>query len=155
MEHITITVARNEMPALLRRISDDPDTTLGITVNGRLEGVLTGPNRSTDLPSGWIDSHGLPRDRMPEETKELLEEDSRGTADLWIHLDTGAFVILVPRANWDQAGGPAVYYIPPDRRNRVELSWPLGQWDGTNAHRYGEVMDSARRYIAQRLIAAT
>lgn len=151
MDSVTITTARNELPAILRRLSAEPEATIGITVNGRLEAVLTGPQKSPSMPTGWIHTVAVTRQQLPEEVADLLGEDNRGSADVWIHLATSAFVVLVPKSNWDQPGKPAAFYVPPDRRNRIELIWPLGSWTGHDARQHGDVMDDARRYVGRTL----
>lgn len=152
MDDVTITDARREMPTMLRRIQSDPgNVSFGITVNGRRAAILESPVRPTVASSGWLDSQGLTRPQLPDAVQGLLDDDNRGTVDLWIHVQTGAFVVLVPQGNWDEVGRPAAFYVPSDRSNKVELNWMLGQWDGTNPAVYDDVLDAARRYVNRRL----
>jgi len=159
---MSITEIRADLPKLVRGLAEG-DPPIGITVNGRMEAVISRAGTPPDTPTGWIYAGSHPRSKLPSGIDHLLAADNRGEAHVWIHVSTGAFVVLVPTSNWDEMGSPAVHYVPAAQFNRpseapplsVEIGpWSTGAWDGKSVAKYDEAMDSAQRYTAQQLAAA-
>lgn len=152
METQSVTEVRAQLPAILRAISADPSVRVGITVNGRVEGVLSCPGEGVRDSGGWIATGRHYRDDLPSVAHDLIDSTNRGSASVWLHVATGALLVLVPTANWDEHGHLRLYYVSPSWSGRIPIEWPLGNgWDGSANINYYNAIDRAERYIADRL----